>query len=47
MQKKKTVKRRDAFAVALQDARYRKRVVTSAKLYSRKAKPAPEDDGEA
>jgi hypothetical protein len=47
MQRKKTVKRRDAFAVALQDARYRKRVVKSPKLYSRKAKPAPEDDAEA
>jgi hypothetical protein len=47
MQQRKTVKRRDAFAAALKDARYRKRVVKSGKLYTRKAKPAPKDDAEA
>jgi hypothetical protein len=44
MQAKRTIERRDRFAVALQDARYRKRVVKSAKAYSRKAKPPPEDE---
>ena len=38
MSRKRAVKRRDRFAVALQDALYRKRVVKSAKLYSRKAR---------
>ena len=36
-------KRRDPFAAALADARYRKRVVKAAKHYSRKAKPGEED----
>jgi hypothetical protein len=36
-------KRRDPFAAALADARYRKRVVKAAKHYSRKAKPEEED----
>jgi len=35
---KRTVKRRNALAAALADPRYRKRVVKSAKTYSRKAK---------
>jgi len=39
MPRKTTVKRRDSFAVALQGTQYRKRVVRSAKAYSRKAKP--------
>ena len=43
---KTTVKRRDRFAVALQGAQYRKRVVRSAKAYSRKAKPHEEDIAE-
>jgi len=43
MRRKRTVKRRDSHAVALQDARFRKRVVKSGKLYSRKAMPTPED----
>jgi hypothetical protein len=43
MPRKRTVKRRDSHAVALQDARFRRRVVKSGKLYSRKAKPTPED----
>jgi stalled ribosome alternative rescue factor ArfA len=44
---KKTVKRRSAPAAALATPLYRKRVVKSAKAYSRKAKaPAPEDQGE-
>jgi len=46
MQRNRTVKRRDSFAAALQDPRYRKRVVKSGKLYRRKAKPASEDDSE-
>jgi hypothetical protein len=46
MPRKRTVKRRDSFAVALQGAQYRKRVVRSAKAYSRKAKPLPEDTNE-
>ena len=46
MQRKRTVKRRDGFAAALQDAHYRKRVVRSTKTYSRKAKPSPEDETE-
>jgi len=36
-------KRRDPFAAALADARYRKRVVKAAKHYNRKAKPKEED----
>ena len=43
MPRKRTVKRRDSHAVALQDAQFRKRVVKSGKLYSRKTKPTPED----
>ena len=43
MPRKRRVKRRDSHAVALQDARFRKRVVKSVKLYSREAKPAPEE----
>ena len=43
MPRKTTVRRRDSFAVALQGAQYRKRVVKSGKVYSRKAK-APEED---
>jgi hypothetical protein len=46
MQGKRTVERRDALAVALQGAQYRKRVVASAKSYSRKAKLPPEDTQE-
>jgi len=46
MPRKTTVKRRDRFAVALQGAQYRKRVVRSAKAYSRKAKPREEDIAE-
>jgi hypothetical protein len=44
MSRKRVLKRRDRFAVALQDARYRKRVAKSAKLYSRKARKR--EDGE-
>jgi hypothetical protein len=40
--RKRVVKRRDSHAVALRDARFRKRVVHSGKLYNRKAKPMPE-----
>lgn len=42
----KVVARRDRFAAALENARYRKRVVESAKRYSRKKKsrPCEEDD---
>ena len=43
MPQKTTVRRRDSFAVALQGAQYRKRVVKSGKVYDRKAK-APEED---
>jgi hypothetical protein len=43
MPRKRTVKRRDRLAVALADARFRKKVVKSGRLYSRKAKPRPED----
>jgi hypothetical protein len=46
MPRKRTVRRRDSFAVALQGAQYRKRVVGSAKVYSRKAKPPPEETNE-
>jgi hypothetical protein len=44
MPRKSTVKRRDRLAISLQDARFRKRVVKSVKLYSRKAKLPPEDE---
>jgi hypothetical protein len=44
MSRKRAVKRRDRFAVALQDALYRKRVVKSAKLYNRKARKREEED---
>jgi hypothetical protein len=47
MQTKGRVKRRDKFAMALQDARYRKRVVKSVRTYSRKAKPLPESEIES
>jgi len=47
MPRKTTVRRRDSFAVALQGAQFRKRVVKSGKAYSRKAKPPPEDTNEA
>jgi hypothetical protein len=46
MPRKRTVKRRDGFAVALQDARFRKRVVKSGKLYSRKVKLPAEVESE-
>ena len=47
MKPKKTVKRRSAPAAALATPLYRKRVVKSAKAYTRKAKaPAHEDEGE-
>jgi hypothetical protein len=46
MPRKRTVKRRDGLAVSLQDARFRRRVVKSAKLYRRNAKPAQEDETE-
>ena len=41
MKLKNPVKRRSAFAAALADARYRKRVVKSAKVYTRKGKDVP------
>jgi hypothetical protein len=44
MKVRNTVKRRSAAAAALADARYRKRVVKSAKAYSRKSKPPPGDE---
>jgi len=44
MPRKRTVKRRDRLAISLQDARFRKRVVKSGKLYRRKAKLPPEDE---
>ena len=44
---KATVKRRSAAAAALATPNYRKRVVRSAKAYSRKAKVRPQgDEGE-
>jgi stalled ribosome alternative rescue factor ArfA len=47
MKPKKTVKRRSAAAAALAGPLYRKRVVRSAKAYSRKAKAGmPEEEGE-
>ncbi len=46
MKAKKTVKRRSAAAAALASPRYRKRVVKSTRVYSRKGKPpAREEDG--
>jgi len=47
MKRKSPVKRRNAPAAALADARYRKRVVKSAKLYSRKDKARAIEDDEA
>jgi stalled ribosome alternative rescue factor ArfA len=48
MKMKKTVKRRSAAAAALKNPLYRKRVVKSAKAYSRKDNARPnEEDGEA
>jgi stalled ribosome alternative rescue factor ArfA len=47
MKPKKTVKRRSAAAAALAGPLYRKRVVKSAKAYSRKGKvQTPEEEGE-
>jgi hypothetical protein len=43
MPRRKTVKRRDSLAISLQNAHFRKRMVKSGKLYSRKAKQPPED----
>jgi hypothetical protein len=47
MKQKKTVKRRSAAAASLADARYRKRVVKSAKTYSRKGRAKAEEDEDA
>ena len=47
MKRKTTVKRRNAPAAALADPRYRKRVVKSAKVYSRKDKAGVIEDDEA
>jgi hypothetical protein len=47
MKRKKTVKRRSASAASLADTRYRKRVVKSAKTYSRKGKTKAEEDEDA
>jgi stalled ribosome alternative rescue factor ArfA len=49
MKVKKTVKRRSAAAAALATPTYRKRVVKSAKAYSRKrkARPSEEEGGES
>jgi hypothetical protein len=44
MQKKRRVKRRDTVAMALRDPHYRKRVVKSAKLYTRKSLASPEGE---
>jgi hypothetical protein len=44
---KRTVKRRSPAAKALADPLYRKQVVKSAKIYSRKGKAKGEDDEEA
>jgi hypothetical protein len=46
MPRRGAVKRRDSFARSLQEARYRKRVVKSGKLYSRKARKREEDETE-
>jgi hypothetical protein len=43
---KNPVKRRSASAAALADARYRKRVVNSAKTYRRQKTPAAQKDDE-
>jgi hypothetical protein len=47
MKRKSTIKRRNAPAAALADPRYRKRVVKSAKIYSRKDKAQTVEDDEA
>jgi hypothetical protein len=47
MKQKSTIKRRNAPAAALADPRYRKRVVKSAKVYSRKDKARTIEDDEA
>ena len=47
MPRKGAVKRRDKFAIALREPQFRKRVVRSAKVYSRKAKPAPKAEIDA
>jgi len=47
MKKKNTIKCRNAPAAALSDPRYRKRVVKSAKVYSRKDKARTVEDDEA
>ena len=44
---KRTVKRRSAAAASLAGPRYRKRVVRSAKAYSRKSRARAERDEEA
>jgi hypothetical protein len=44
MKLKSPIKRRSASAAALADARYRKRVVKSTKVYSRKRKAALRDE---
>jgi hypothetical protein len=44
MKVKNPVKRRSASAAALADARYRKRIVKSAKVYTRKGKSVPDDE---
>jgi hypothetical protein len=44
MKLKNPVKRRSASAAALADARYRKRVVKSAKAYTRKGKTLLSDE---
>jgi stalled ribosome alternative rescue factor ArfA len=46
MKPKKTVKRRNAPAASLTDPRYRRRVVKSAKTYSRKGKTVVENENE-
>ncbi|MGH6735139.1 MAG: hypothetical protein ACRECX_03555 [Methyloceanibacter sp.] len=47
MKRKSPIKRRNAPAAALADPRYRKRVVKSAKAYSRKGKAQVTEDEEA
>ena len=47
MKAKRSVKRRSAAAAALATPLYRKRVVRSAKAYSRKSRARAERDGEA
>jgi hypothetical protein len=46
MKPKRSVKRRNAPAASLTDPRYRKRVVKSAKTYSRKGEVPAEDENE-